>query len=141
VGELRLITAATPQSRWQQAIRLRHLMDSYNAEQLEPDGIGVKLVAEMAAMIREQKLHSVAYIPPINVEICVKVLGEGSRAHIERNAALLADAYQEAAGETGTVVNAVDKCPVGDFADPLHLTESGRRHLASMIADAIRPLL
>jgi hypothetical protein len=141
VGELRLVTAANPETRWQQAIRLRHLMDSYNAEQLEPDGIGVKLVAEMASMIREQKLHSVAYIPPINIEVCVKVLGEGSRAHIERNAQLLADAYQEAAGETGTVVNAVDKCQVSDFADPLHLSESGRRHLASMIAGAIRPLL
>jgi hypothetical protein len=141
VGELRLITSANPQTRWQQAIRLRHLMDSYNAERLEPDSIGVRLVADMATMIRDQKLQSVAYIPPINLEVGDKVLGPNSREHIERNAELLSTAYAEAAGESGTVVNAVGQCPVSEFADPLHLAEAGRRRLAALIAEAIRPHL
>jgi hypothetical protein len=141
VGELRLITSATPTTRWQQAVRLRHLMDSYNAERLEPDSIGIQLVGDMASMIRDQKLKSVAYIPPINLDVSDKVLGPTSRQHIERNAQLLADAYQAAAGETGTVVNAVAQCPVNEFADPLHLAEAGRRRLASLIAGAIAPLL
>lgn len=141
VGELRLITSATPTTRWQQAVRLRHLMDSYNAEKLEPDSFGVKLVAEMATMIRDQGLHSVAYIPPINLEVSDKTLGPDSRAHILHNAQLLVDSYSTAAGDSGTVVNCVDQCGVSDFADPLHLTESGRRHVASLIAAAIRPYL
>jgi hypothetical protein len=141
VGEARLLTGASPQTRWQQAVRLRHLMDSYNAERLEPDSLGVRLVGEMGSAIRAQGLHSVAYIPPINLDVSDKVLGAGSREHIIRNAQLLADSYQQAVGDSGSVVNAVDRCSVADFADPLHLAESGRRHLASMIADAIRPLL
>jgi hypothetical protein len=141
VGELRLITSATPTTRWQQAVRLRHLMDSYNAERLEPDSLGVKLVGEMAAMIRDQGHNSVAYVPPINLDVSDKTLGAASREHIVRNAQILADSYAAAAGDSGTVVNCVDQCPVGDFADPLHLTESGRRHVASLIAEAIRPYL
>jgi hypothetical protein len=141
VGELRLITAAVPQTRWQQAIRLRHLMDSYNAERLEPDSIGVGLVRDMGAALRAQQLRSVAYIPPINLDVADKVLGPTAREHIERNAALLASAFAEGAGESGTVVNAVAQCPVAEFADPLHLAEEGRRRLARLIAEAIRPLL
>jgi hypothetical protein len=141
VGELRLITAANPTTRWQQAVRLRHLMDSYNAERLEPDSIGVRMVAEMATTIREQGLNSVAYIPPINLDVSDKTLGPDSRAHILRNAELLVTSYADAAGGSGRVVNAVDQCAVGDFADPLHLTESGRRRVALLIAEAIRPYL
>jgi hypothetical protein len=141
VGELRLITAATPQTRWQQAVRLRHLMDSYNAERLESDSLGVGLVANMATTIRDQGLRSVAYIPPINLDVGDKVLGPSAREHIVRNAELLATAYAEAAAESGTVVNAVAQCPVSEFADPLHLAEAGRRRLAALIAEAIRPLL
>jgi hypothetical protein len=141
MGEVRLITSATPTTRWQQAIRLRHLMDSYNAERLEPDGIGVRLVADMATMLRDQGLRSVAYVPPINLDVAEKTLGEGARAHILANAAVLETAYGEAVGDSGTVVNAVALCPGAEFADPLHLKEAGRRRLAAAIADAVRPLL
>jgi hypothetical protein len=141
MGEVRLITSATPTTRWQQAIRLRHLMDSYNAETLEPHSPGVLLVAEMAAMLTAQGLKSVAYIPPINLDVCGKTLGDGAGDHIRRNAAVLATAYQDAVGDNGSVVNAVAICPGDEFADPLHLKEAGRRRLSSAIASAIRPLL
>jgi hypothetical protein len=141
MGEVRLITSATPTTRWQQAIRLRHLMDSYNAETLEPETPGVKLVADMATMLRNQGLKSVAYTPPINLDVCEKTLGADARAHILRNADVLATAYQDAVGDSGSVVNAVAVCPGNEFADPLHLKEAGRRRLASDIAGAIRPLL
>jgi hypothetical protein len=141
LGELRLITSATPSTRWQQVVRLRHLMDYYNAERLEPDSPGVTLVAEMATMLKAQGLTSVAYVPPINLEVTDKVLGAESHDHIVRNAELLATSYRDAVGDSGTVVNAVAECPGSDFADPLHLLEGGRRRLAGSIADAIRPYL
>ena len=141
VGELRLITSATPTTRWQQVVRLRHLMDFYNAERLEPESPGVALVADMANLLKAQGLHSVAYVPPINLEVTDKVLGADSRAHIVRNADLIAASYREAVGDFGTVVNAVAECPGNEFADPLHLLEGGRRRLAGSIAGAIRPYL
>jgi hypothetical protein len=58
-----------------------------------------------------------------------------------RNAQLLSDAYTGAGGDSCTVVNAVDQCPVAEFADPLHLAEGGRLRLAQLIAEAIRPHL
>jgi hypothetical protein len=141
MGEVRLVTSATPTTRWQQAIRLRHLMDSYNAEKLEPESPGVKLAAQMATLLRQQGLNSVAYTPPINLDVCDKTLGPDARAHILRNADVLATAYRDAVGDRGTVVNAVAVCPGDEFADPLHLKEAGRRRLAAEIAGAIRPLL
>jgi hypothetical protein len=141
MGEVRLVTSAVPQTRWQQAIRLRHLMDSYNAERLEPESLGVGLVAHMATTIRDMGLKSVAYIPPVNLDVGDKVLGPNAREHILRNAQLLADSYAAAAGDSGSVVNAVDQCPVNEFADPLHLAEAGRRHVAHLIAEAIKTYL
>ncbi|HWD53459.1 MAG TPA: hypothetical protein VG412_13745 [Acidimicrobiales bacterium] len=141
VGELRLITSATPTTRWQQVVRLRHLMDYYNAERLEPESPGVTLVADMATLLKAQGLHSVAYVPPINFDVTDKVLGAESHAHIVRNADLIAASYREAVGDFGTVVNAAAECPGSDFADPLHLLEGGRRRLAGLIAAAIRPYL
>ncbi len=51
VGELRLITNAPPGTRWQQVVRLRHLMDFYNAERLERESPGVALVGELGGTL------------------------------------------------------------------------------------------
>ena len=141
MGEFRLITNSAPTTRWQQIIRLRHLMDCYNAERLEPDSPGVSLVTEMAAMLRQMGLPSVAYIHPHNYEVIAKTLGEKSLEHVERNAAIVEAAYLQGSGETGAVVNAVFDSPASEFIDPLHLSDRGRLRLARSIATATRPLL
>jgi hypothetical protein len=141
VGELRLITNATPQGRWQQVVRLRALMDFYNAERLEPDSPGVLLVAELGAQLKALGVPAVAIIPPLNHEVIVKTLGAKAREHVERNAAIIQTAFQDAMGEMGTVVNAVVDCPATEFIDPLHLSEHGRGRLAARISEAVRPYL
>jgi hypothetical protein len=141
VGELRLITNAVPATRWQQAVRLRHLMDYYNAERLELNSPGVSLVTEMAKMLTEDSLPSVAYISPINYEVVDKFLGGTAREHIGRNADIVAESFCKAAPDLGIIVNAVFACPGEEFSDPVHLKEAGRRRLAASIADAVRPRL
>ncbi len=141
MGELRLITNASPATRWQHTVRLRHLMDYHNAEQLTPESPGIKLVAEMAGCLTDLGLPSVAYISPINYQMAEKLLGAGAPAHIERNAELIADAFGTAAGDNGSVVNAVFDCPSSEFSDPLHIAEPGRQRLGANIAAAVRPYL
>lgn len=141
VGEIRLMTNSKPQTRWQGVVRLRHLMDHYNAERLEADSPGLRLVAEMGAKLRELGLPSVAYIPPINHEVVAKALGKGAVEHVERNAGLVEAAFLEGAGADGRVVNAVFDSPAGEYMDPIHLTQQGRERLGRRIADAVRPLL
>jgi hypothetical protein len=141
IGELRLITNAPPTTRWQHLVRLRHMMEYYNAERLEKESDGVALVADMARMLTDLRLPSVAYISPINFEVAEKVLGPASREHISHNADVVATAYREAAGPLGTVVDASFECPGNEFSDPIHLTEAGRRRLARRIAAAVRPHL
>jgi hypothetical protein len=139
VGELRLITNAVPATRWQKVVRIRHLMDFYNAELLEPDSLGVQLVAEMAAMLEQMAVPSVAYIPPINHEVLVATLGAGAKDHVARNADLIENAFHGQCGDLGTVVNAIFDSPAGEYIDPVHLSPAGRARFASRIAQAARP--
>lgn len=141
VGELRMIVSAKPETKWQQAVRTRHLMDYYNAERLEPDSVGVTLVGEMAAALAELGLPSVAYIAPINHQILKTTLGEGAVEHMKRNAEIVETAYLKSAAGLGTVVNATMDNPTTDFSDPVHLNDRGRHVLAKRIADAVRPIL
>ena len=139
VGELRLITNAPPATKWQKIVRLRHLMDFYNAERLEPDSIGVTLVGECAAMLAELQIPSIAYIAPVNHDVVRATLGEKAKAQVEYNAGLLEAAYRDAGGELATVVNAVFDSPPNEYIDPVHLSPAGRERLAKRIADAARP--
>ncbi len=141
VGELRLITNAVPATRWQKAVRIRHLMDFYNAERFEPDSLGVTIVGEMAAMLRELEIPSIAYIPPINHEVLVATLGAKAKEHVARNATLIEAAFRAQCGELGTVVNAIFESPATEYIDPVHLSPAGRLRFAARIADAARPHL
>ena len=141
VGELRLITNAVPATRWQKAVRIRHLMDFYNAEQFEPDSLGVRIVGEMAAMLRELEIPSIAYIPPINHEVLVATLGAKAKAHVAHNATLIEAAFRQQCGDLGTVVNAVFESPATEYIDPVHLSPAGRLRFAARIADEARPYL
>jgi hypothetical protein len=141
VGELRLITNSPPLTRWQHVIRIRHLMDYYFAERLEPDGIGIQLVAELGAKLTDAGLRSIAYIQPVNYEIIAKTLGPKAPEHVGRNAEVVETAYSEAAGDLGSVVNATFDHPGNEFVDPAHLTSEGRNKFARRIADELRPLL
>ncbi|MHB8692666.1 MAG: hypothetical protein ACYDHH_15630 [Solirubrobacteraceae bacterium] len=141
VGELRLITNAAPATRWQRVIRLRHLMDFYNAERLESDSIGIRLVAEMGATLKALGVPSVAYIPPVNHEVLAGALGKGAREHVERNATLIEEAFQSTCGEHGAVVNAIWDSPATEYVDPVHLTPEGRLRFARRLAEAAAPHL
>lgn len=141
VGELRLITNAVPATRWQKAVRIRHLMDFYNAERFEPDSAGVQIVAEMATMLNQLGQPSIAYIPPINHEVLVSTLGADAKTHAERNARLLEEAFRAHCGPLGTVVNGMFDSPAREYIDPVHLSPAGRARFAARIAAAARPHL
>jgi hypothetical protein len=141
VGELRMIVNSKPETRWQKAVRTRHLMDYYNAERLEADSVGVTLVGDLAATLAEMRLPSVAYIAPINHEVLKTVLGAGAVEHMQRNAEVVETAYLKSAAGLGEVVNATMDNPGSDFSDPVHLNDHGRQVLARRIADVVRPLL
>jgi hypothetical protein len=141
MGELRLITNSLPTTEWQKLVRLRHMMDYYNGERLEPDSPGVGLVTQLGAMLKGMGLASVAYVPPVNHEVIAKVLGAKAPEHIARNATIVEAAYEEGAGESGAVVNAIFDSPAREFIDPLHLNVEGRLKLAGNIATAVRPFL
>jgi hypothetical protein len=141
VGEIRLIINSVPTSPWQTAVRLRHLMDFYNAQELQADSPGVALVGHLGAHIAKLAIPTVAYIAPVNYEVLRTMFGETSLAHLRRNADLVESAFAETSGEHGHVVNAVFDNPSTDFIDPVHLTRSGREHLARRISDIVRPLL
>jgi hypothetical protein len=137
MGDLELFINASSSSSGQRAVRQRHIVDSYTAERLEPESPGIRLVAEMAGLLQRMSLRSVVYIAPVNYELADKVLGEGARAHIERNADVAAAAFLGSAGGLGTVVNHVVACRGVEFSDPLHLAQTGRHRLARSIAEAV----
>jgi hypothetical protein len=139
VGEMRLFINAVPATRWQHAVRLRHLMDYYNAERLTPESPGIRLIAEMATKLRDTGLPSVGYISPVNYEMAEKLVGGSVSEIIRSNAELIEATFTDAAGEYGSVVNAVFDCPGAEFGDPIHLTEAGRTLLAASIAAGVRP--
>ncbi len=135
-GELRLLTNSRPTTRWQQVIRLRAMVDHYNAETLSEDSPGVHLVGEFGRTVKDLGMRSVAYIAPINYEVVQSALGKDAKQHLERNGKLVENAFLASVGGTGEVINAVFDSPASDFIDPLHLNESGRRSLAARISRA-----
>lgn len=139
VGEMRLFIDAVPATRWQHVVRLRHLMDYYNAERLTPESPGIRLMAEMAALLRDLSLPSVAYISPVNYEMAEKLVGGSVCEIIRSNAELIETTFSDAAGEYGSVVNAVFDCPGSEFGDPIHLTEAGRTRIGARIAVGVGP--
>lgn len=144
-GELRLIVGAAPQTKWQNAVRTRHLMDYYNAEALTPDLPGVQLVRDLGARLTEMNLPSVAYIAPVNHEVLKTTLGADAVDHLKRNADVIAESYAAGCGDDfaarARVVNGVASSPNAHFADPVHLNFTGREAFAELIAQSTRELL
>jgi len=147
LGEFRLVVNAPrqkkawweqPNTRWQQAVRMRHMMDVYNAETLTADSPGVRLLADLATYLRELGIPTVAYVAPVNRDVLVSALGDGAAVHVERNAESVASAYLDAAGPGHQVVNAVFAAPSEEYGDPVHLNDAGRRRFAPMIAEGVR---
>lgn len=138
VGELRLIISATPETAWQKAVRLRHLLDYYNAEKLTPESPGIKLIADLGRQLAERDLASVAYIPPVNHPLLKGMLGAEAVEHLAGNARLIEQTFVEATDGRGRVANAVMACGREHFGDPVHVNYEGRSILASAIVDAVR---
>ncbi|MGP0030233.1 MAG: hypothetical protein ACLPVF_06975 [Acidimicrobiales bacterium] len=137
MGELDLIINAASSSPSQRVIRMRHLLDSYVGERLEPDTPGIQLVADMGRLVRHLNLRTVVYIPAVPHELSERLLGHGARQHIERNASVAASAFLESARAVGTVVNLAVAGPEAEFSDPIHFNHLGRHRLARAIAEAV----
>lgn len=140
-GELRLILNSVPTTPWQTAVRMRHLMDYYNAEELTAESPGVKLVEELGSALADLGLRSVAYVAPVNHQVLRTTLGQVAVDQLTRNAKLVETAFMEGANGTGRVVNAAFECPSEEFADPVHLNDRGRLRLARRIAAEARLIL
>ncbi len=141
LGELRMITNCVPESKWQKVIRIRHLMDFYNADQLEPDGEGPRLISEMGAMLAELGLPSVAYMAPVNYDVLKATLGDKGIERLKHNVEVTEQAFRSTCGPNGSVVNGTFTSPAKDYIDPLHLTSAGRLRFAHQLAESIRPHL
>lgn len=140
-GELRMFIHAPAETPWQKAVRQRHRMDYYNADRLEDDSPGIRLIREMGAVLTAMELPSVAYVLPVNGERLVESLGDAASDHVRRNAALVESAYLGSVGERGAMVNAILDHPSADFIDPLHLGSGGRLPLAARISAAVQERL
>lgn len=141
VGEIRLITNSVPTTRWATAVRMRHLMDYYNAERLEAESPGVVHVRDLGTQVAKLSIPTVAYIAPVNHMVLRTTLGEKSLDHLRHNADVIATAFHDTADRYGTVVDAVFDSPSSEFVDPVHLTLEGRERMAHHLSSAIRPLL
>jgi hypothetical protein len=144
-GEIRMIINAIPASKvglpttkWQQLVRVRHLLELSNAERLEPESVGVSLVGDVATMLKEMGVPSVAYIAPINVDVIGKIWGPAAVEHVVRNATLVETAYRERGGSSADVINAARGTPAAEFSDPLHLNEPGRLRFAARLVAGIQ---
>lgn len=144
-GEVRIVInaipptqAGLPTTKWQHLVRVRMLLEFANAERLEPDSPGVQVAAEAAADVAALGPASIAYLPPVNVEVMQRMWGAKVSAHITRNAAVLETAYRSAGGSRACVVNAVQGTPASEFSDPAHLNAAGRQRFAARLAAEIR---
>jgi hypothetical protein len=146
MGEARMITQspldppkwAPPVTRFQRALRMRHMLDLYNAERLTAESPGVTLLTDMGHAASKLGIPSVAYISPVNREVLVTVFKEPVVEHLETNAEVMTRAYLDAAGPGHRVVNALLSSSAADFGDPVHLNGAGRLHLARLIADDVQ---
>jgi hypothetical protein len=140
-GEVRLVINNTPRTEWQRTIVERYILDFYNGEMPEPDGLGIRLITELGSKVAAMGLPTVAYIAPVNYELAEARLGPNVPDHLTKKAALMTSSFLEAAGDFGAVVDGTFLSSGSEFNDPLHLTESGRQRLGAEIGRAGRTLL
>ncbi len=145
LGEIRMIINAIPSTvqgapttKWQQLVRVRHLLSLSNAGRLGPQSEGVVLAGRLSSQLAAQGLRSVAYIPPVNLGVVEKFWGPAAVEQVHENGRVLESAYRENSGGLGEVLNTIPLSPEQDFSDPAHLNANGRRHLAHEIVTALR---
>jgi hypothetical protein len=138
MAELDLFVNAASSSSGQRTARMRHILDSYNGEIFGPESRGIVYLTELGSVLRGMNLRSVLVISASNCELAETLLGEGARAHLERNADVVEAAFLGATGELGTVVNNVSAIEGSEFSDPLHLRQQGRLRTANGVAAAVR---
>jgi hypothetical protein len=141
MGEFRLLTKAVPTTKWQHLVRRRHTYDMYTAQVLNRDDPGVMVVEEMGRAITQARIHSVALLHPIDVDMCVRLLGPAAKERIEQNVANVRDAFCTGAGDLGRMVDLAYACPSDQYTDALHLNEAGRHLLAERLGEALRAAL
>lgn len=141
LGEMRMLIHARVESQSQKLTRLRHRMDYYNADRLDAQSPGIKLIEQLGELLAELDLPSVAYMTPVDHEALVATLGADAYDHVAHNVALVEKAFTAAVGDSGTLVADAFSSPSSHFMDPLHVNDVARRELARRIADAVRPFL
>lgn len=147
-GEVRLLwdtplpltSSPDPTTRWQQVVRLKHILDFNNAEELTPESPGVVLLQEMAARVVELGIPSVACIPPINHTALKSYFGEPAVERLARNTEVIASAYAASAGPAHRIVDATFDSGADEFGDPVHLAAAGRLRFARRICEAVGEL-
>ncbi|MCW2753028.1 MAG: hypothetical protein JWQ32_439 [Marmoricola sp.] len=145
LGEIRMITNAIPPTEiglpttnWQKLVRVRHLLSLSNAGRLDATSEGVVLAGNLSARLAESGQRSLAYIPPVNLEVVRKFWGEPAVEQVLANGALLENTYRENSRGLGAVLNSITLSPQQDFADPAHLNGTGRLHFARELVAALR---
>ena len=141
VGEIRLVINSVPGSTWQNIVRQRTLYDYYTSEKLTPEGEGPRLMEAMGTLLTRSGYPSVAYLHPIDIDMTVRLLGEGARQHVADNVTVVADAYRRGAGDLGLLVDAAYDCESDQYTDPVHLNDKGRTILAKRIATGVQEVL
>jgi len=141
VGEVRLVSNGSPRTPWQERVRLRTLLDYYMGERFTAQSPGIRLVAELGALIAQLGVPAVAYAVPVDYELMADLFGPSAREHVAANASLMASTFCDATGGLGAFVDATFECAASEFTDPLHVDEAGRRRLGARIAEAGRRLL
>ncbi len=134
-GELRMLIHARAETDAQKAARLRHRLDYYYAEMLTPESPGVTALADMGAMLRELGVAGVGYISPVNHEAVVQTIGEFACDQEARCNEICIEAFLDAIGDRGRVVDLSFAFPSRDFVDPLHPGYRARRAIGMKVAE------
>jgi hypothetical protein len=137
VAEVRLAVNAVPRSAVQKRVRVRHIFDAYFGQELQPDDRGVLLLAELGRRIAAMGIRCVGFQGPLDVEGVRSHFGEAGPQRLGDNARVIAEAFGQALGDAGEIVEGTFDAESRHFGDPLHLRDTGRRLFAVRLADAI----
>lgn len=130
-GEVRLLEEVRPATPCQAEVRRRAVLDHQHAGRL--DGTGLAVVAQLSATAAALPGQVLAYVPPVDHEGAVALLGAGFDERFRANTTDLIATW------AGTpVVDASRSSPAGEFGPDERLLPAGRARLAGLLAAALR---
>jgi hypothetical protein len=131
-----------PRSGLDETQRRRLLYAYHHGERLEPTMGSVQEVVRMGRALRSVGAPAVVFETTIPVDEGEALWGSQFRANAEHNLAVLRDALLEGYGEPLEILRTGVAFARDEFVDPAdgteHLNERGRRHMAGLLAAAVR---